>query len=182
MANETCLLTSSYDGVDCPKPTPGARRVVYFANLSETTTWTAGATGIYTNFTLASGASLYSFETSKDTLVGSEALVGALEDQGAYDQDVALMLKSMSIGSRNAVNDLNGTDLVAFVPTKQGEVLIIGKDFGCRMIENTASTATDAYGETVLLRATQMKEKRFHLDAGGIDATLALLESKIIAS
>ena len=92
------------------------------------------------------------------------------------------MLKSMSIGSRNAVNDLNGTDLVAFVPTKQGEVLIIGKDLGCRMIENTASTATDAYGETVLLRATQMKEKRFHLDAGGIDATIALLESKITAS
>jgi hypothetical protein len=182
MANETCLLTSSYAGVDCPKPTPGARRVVYFANLSEIATWTAGTTGVYTNFSLVSGASLYSFETSKDTLIGRETLEGAEEDQGAYNQEVELMIKSMSIGSRNAVNDINGTDLVAFVPTKQGEVLIMGKDLGCRMVVNEASTATDAYGESVTLRATQMKEKRFHLNAGGIDATIALLESKIIAS
>ena len=182
MANETCLLQSNYAGVDCPKPTPGARRVVYFANLSEITTWTAGTTRVYTDFTLASGASLYSFETSKDTLVWREILNGAAEDQGAYDQSVDLMIKSLSVGARNAVNDLNGTDLVAFVPTKQGEVKIVGKDLGARMFENEGSTATDAYGERVVLTATQMKEKSYHLDAGGIDATIALLESKITAS
>lgn len=182
MANETCLLTSNYAGVNCPKPTPGARQVVYFANLTEIDSWDPGSAGVFTDFDLASGASLYRFETSKDTLVGLETLVGAAEDQGSYDQDVQLMIKSMSIGARNAVNDLNGTDLVAFIPTKQGEVLIMGKDLGCRMIENAASTATDAYGENVTLRATQMKEKRYHLDAGGIDATLALLEAKVTAS
>lgn len=182
MANETCLLSSNYAGVDCPKPTPGARRVVYFANLSEIATWTAGTTGVYTDFTLTSGASLYSFETSKDTLGFNEVLEGADQDQGAYNQNVELMIKSMSINARNAVNDLNGTDLVAFVPTKQGEVLIVGKDLGCRMLVNEANTNADAYGESVTLTATQMKEKRFHLDAGGIDATIALLESKVIAS
>ena len=182
MANDTCLLTSNYAGVNCPKPTPGARQVVYFANLTEITAWDAGTTGIYTDFDLEVGASLYRFETSKDTLIGLETLTGAEEDQGSYDQEVQLMVKSMSVSARNAVNDLNGTDLVAFVPTKQGEVLIIGKDLGARMVVNDASTASDAYGEAVTLRATQMKDKRYHLDAGGIDATLALLEAKVTAS
>jgi hypothetical protein len=119
---------------------------------------------------------------SKDTLQLAEELQGAEESLGGYQQDVNFMLKSMSVATRNAVNALNGIDLVAFVPAKNGEIFIVGKDLGVKMMVNTSDTNQDAYGETVTLRATQMPEKRFHLDAGTTDATLALLESKVTAS
>ena len=177
-----CLLEQNHTITACPPPTAGGRQFVYLANLSEVTTWTPGDPGEYSDFTLASGASLYKYEVSKDTLQLAEELQGAEESLGGYQQDVNFMLKSMSVATRNAVNALNGIDLVAFVPAKNGEIFIVGKDLGVKMMVNTSDTNQDAYGETLTLRATQMPEKRFHLDAGTTDATLALLESKVTAS
>lgn len=177
-----CLITTGFYGLGCPPATPGAKQFMYVANLSEIASWTAGATGIYSNFTMDSGASLYKFEVSKDTLIGRESLQGGDQSLGSYNQEVEFQLKSMSIDARNAVDLLNGPDLVAFVPTKNGEVLIVGKDIGARMITNDASTNQDEFGENVVLQATQMPNKRFHFFSSSVDATIALLESKVTIS
>jgi len=180
MAN--CLITTGFYGLGCPPATPGAKQFMYLANLSEIASWTAGATGIYSNFTLDGGASLYKFEVSKDTLIGRASLQGGDQDLGRYNHEVAFQLKSLAIDSRNAVDTLNGPDLVAFVPTKNGEVLIMGKDIGCKMITNDSTTEQDTFGETVVLQATQMPNKPFHFFSVSVDATIALLESKVTIS
>lgn len=179
---ENCLLENNYTLTNCPKETAGARAFLYLANLSEVESWTAGDPGEYTDFDLASGASLYKYEVSKDTLQFLEELQGAEEDLGGFQQDVNFMLKSLNLQTRNALNSLNGIDTVAFVPLKNGIIFIVGKDLGCRMVVNTTDSAAENYGETVTLRATQMPEKRFILDAGSTTQTLALLESKVTAS
>lgn len=180
MAN--CLITQGFSGLGCPPATPGAKQFLYIANLNEITSWTAGATGIYEDFTMAGGTSVYKVEVSKDTMIGRESLQGGDQNLGSYNQEVEFMLKSMSINARNAVDAWNGPDIVAFVPTKNGEIFIMGKDIGCKMITNDASTEQDTFGETVVLQATQMPNKRFHLFDTDVDTTIALLESKVIAS
>jgi hypothetical protein len=175
-------MTSGFSGLGCPPATPGAKQFVYFANLTEIDTWTAGATGIYSNFTMDAGTSLYKFEVSKDTMIYRESLQGGDQDLGSYNQEVEFMLKSMGIAARNAVDGINGPDIVAFVPTKNGEILIMGKDIGGKMITNDASTNQDEFGETVIIQATQMPNKRYHLLDTDVDTTIALLESKVIAS
>ena len=180
----SCILERNYDFTDCPKETSGGRQFLYLANLNEITAWTGvmGNEGAFSDFTLSGGSSLYKYEVSKNTLQLLEELQNADQDLGSYQQDANFMIKSLSVDTRNAINALNGIDLVAFVPLKNGQVHILGKDLGVRMVVNTADSNADAYGENVTLRATEMPEKRFLLIAGTPDQTIALLEGKITVS
>lgn len=177
-----CEKTLGYGGVSCPPATAGMTQVVYFANLNDISSWTAGATGLYTDVTMKATKGLYRFEIKKDSGRFHETLQGAEESLGSYDQDYEAMIASMSITARNAVDDSNGPDLVIFAPSKSQEVFIVGKDLGARMVENEADTNQDAYGERMIFRATQMREKRVHLLDTDYDTTIALLESLVIAS
>jgi len=60
--------------------------------------------------------------------------------------------------------------------------LIMGKDIGCKMITNDSTTEQDTFGETVVLQATQMPNNPFHFFSVSVDATIALLESKVTIS
>ncbi len=174
-----CLLTTGFAGLGCPPATPGGRNYIYLANLTEIDTWTPGTAGIYTNFTMVATEVIYKVEISKDTLDARDSLQGGDQDLGSYDQEVEFVIKSMSVAARNAVNSMNGPNMVAFVPTKNGEVFIMGKDIGMKMVTNDATLLGDSYGETVILKATQMPGKREFLDAGTMDTTIALFEAKL---
>lgn len=177
-----CTYTLGYGGVSCPPETPGVKQFAYAANLNEIASWTAGADGIYTSFTMDGGKGLYRFEIKKDSGIMREVLEGGEESLGSYNQDFEFMIASLSADARNFVDSLNGPDGVFFVPSKNGRVFILGKDIGCRMVENEATTEQDGYGERVVVRATQMPQKRYELFDTDTDTTIAALEAKVIAS
>ena len=178
-----CLLTSGFSGIECNSSNPGAKTYVFFANESEIASYTAGSVdGLYTNITFDAGKGLSRYEVAKDSLVFRESLQGGEEDLSSYNFEVEFNIKSMGVGARNAVQDLNGPNIVAIVPTKNGEFIIAGKGEGMKILTNEATTAQDSYGETVVLQVTQMSEKRsFILDTDEA-TTLALLEAKVVAS
>lgn len=177
-----CTLTLGFQGVSCPPETAGGKQFAFLGNLSEIASWTAGASGIYSDVTFDSGKGLYRFEVKKDSMIFRETLQGGDQSLGSYDQDLEIMIASLGTDARNFVDSLNGPDIVAFVPLKNGKVLILGKDIGCNMVENEASSEQDAYGERVVLRATQMPEKRFEFFDTDVDTTIAKLEAKVVAS
>lgn len=177
-----CLGTLGYGGVSCPPATPGMKQFAYLANLSEIASWTAGADGIYTNFTMDSGTGLLRFEIKKDSGIFRETLQGGDQDLGSYDQEYEAMIASLSTEARNFVDNTNGPDFVLFAPSKNGEIFIVGKDIGAKLVENEATSEQDGYGERILFRSTQVPQKRFELKQTDTDTTIALLEGKVVAS
>ena len=178
-----CLLTSGFNGIECNSSNPGAKTFVYFANESEIVSYTAGATeSVYTAITFDAGKGLSRYEVAKDTLIFRESLQGGEEDLSSYNFEVEFNIKSMGVAARNAVQDLNGPNLVAIVPTKNGEFIIAGKGEGMKILTNDATTDTDGYGETVVLQVTQMREKRSFIELSTEALTQALLESYVVAS
>lgn len=92
------------------------------------------------------------------------------------------MIASLSTEARNFVDNTNGPDFVLFAPSKNGEIFIVGKDIGAKLVENEATSEQDGYGERILFRSTQMPQKRFELKQTDTDTTIALLEGKVVAS
>jgi hypothetical protein len=178
-----CLLTSGFNGVACANSNPGAKTFVYFANESEIVSYTSGTPdGVYTAITFDAGKGLSRYEVAKNTLIGRESLQGGEQDLSSYNHEVEFNIKSMGPEARNAIQDLNGPNMIAIVPTKNGEFIVLGKDVGMKILTNDATTDTDGYGETVVLQATEMPEKRSFIFVTSSDLTLAYLESKVVAS
>ena len=178
-----CLLEVGFSGIACSVSNPGARTFVYFANESEITSYTAGTgDGVYDAIVFEPGAGLHRYEIAKDTLIARESLQGGEDDLSSYNHECEFRIKSMGVDARNAVQDLNGPQMIAIVPTKNGEFILLGKDNGMTVITNDSTTDTDGYGETVILQSTENSEKRsFILDTDEA-TTLALLESYVVAS
>lgn len=177
-----CEKTLGYGSGPCDIATAGMTQLAFMANLRTITAWTAGATGIYTDFTLAPGSGFFQVEIKKDSGRMHETLEGAEESLGSYTQDYEMVLSSLGVEARNFMDDNNGADLVLFVPSKNEEVFILGKDLGCRMVENEADSNSDAYGERAIFRATQMRQKRYFLLDTNYEDTITLLQGKVTAS
>ena len=178
-----CLLEDGFSGIDCHDSNPGARTFVYFANESEIVSYTGDTdTGVYTAITFTGGAGLHRYEIAKDTLYALDSLQGGDVDLSSYNHEVGFNIKSMGVLARNAIQDLNGPQMIAIVPTKNGEFLLMGKDNGLKILTNEGDTRSDNYGETVVLQSTENDEKRSFVFVTDEDATLAYLESLVVAS
>lgn len=178
-----CLLEDGFSGIACHDSNPGARTFVYFANESEIVSYTAGVgDGVYSAITFTGGAGLHRYEVAKDTLYGLDSLQGGDVDLSSYNHEVGFNIKSMGVAARNAIQDLNGPQMIAIVPTKNGEFLLMGKDNGLKILTNEGDTRADNYGETVVLQSTENDEKRSFILDTDEDTTLAYLESIVVAS
>lgn len=171
-----CELTIGYNGVACPPESAGMKEYAYAVDKDNIATWTATSAGLYSAFTLKTGAELIRFEIKKDSGRFHETLQGAEESLGSWDQDYEAMIASLSTSARNFMNSLNGPNMVVFAPTKSNTVLIIGKQNGARMVENEADSNSDAYGERFIVRATGENEKRNQLLDTNFDDTIAFLD------
>jgi hypothetical protein len=178
-----CLLEDGFSGIACGVSNPGARTFVYFANESEIVSYTSGTPdGVYTAITFTGGAGLHRYEVAKDTLYALDSLQGGDVDLSSYNHEAGFNIKSMGAAARNAVQDLNGPQMIAIVPTKNGEFILLGKDNGLKILTNDGDTRSDNYGETVVLQSTENSEKRSFIFVTDEDATLAYLESLVVAS
>lgn len=182
MAVANCAIDTAFSGVSCAdRGTPGMKTYAYFANFDEITGWT-GSGSVNTAVTFASGAGFYRVEIKKDSGRFHETLQNGDSDLTSYDQDYEFMIASLASGARDFIDGLNGPNMVCFLPSKDENVYVIGKENGVKMVENEADTNTDSYGERVILRATQSTSKREYLLVTDFDGTISYLEANAVAS
>ena len=179
-----CAITDGYQQQNCPLPTAGAYQTVYFANLADIVSWTAGTSdGEKSAITFAAGKGLYKYQVQRDSvIVMSEKQE---EENGAinYTQEATLKILDMGLEARDRVQEMNGVDLVAFVRTKADTIEIVGYDNGARLAVNKRSTESADLGHIVTVRAINQPELTKHFyDGSSITSTLTYLEGLVVGS
>lgn len=173
-----CELDSDLDGTTaCPPDAPGLDEAsVWFGNRAHIT-FTGGSGHVYTNFTMASGKQLYRWKFHRKGLDMSEEFAeNETTGAGSWAQSLTGRILSLSGAIAESVEDLRGVDLVAFVKTKAGRVLVLGStNEGLRLKANTAGAAADTLGETITLGNDESPNKYYQLLITSLSTTLAAL-------
>lgn len=182
MAN--CAITDGYRQDTCPLPTPGAYQTLYIANLDDIVSWGAGTTaGEKDSITFAATKGLYKFQVQRDSVILRDEKQE--EENGAinYTQEATFKILDMSLTARDAVDAMNGVDVVVIGRTKADTFEICGYDNGARLAINVRSTEAADLGHLITIRAINQPGLMKHFyDGTSVASTITLLESYVVGS
>lgn len=178
-----CAVVDGYKQNTCPLPTPGAYQTLYIANLSDITGWTgSGVDNEYEAITFGAGKGLYKYQVQRDSVILRNEKQE--EENGAinYTQEATFKILDMSIAARNAIDGMNGVDVVVIGRTKAGTFEIVGFDNGARLAVHVSSTESADLGHMVTIRAINQPGPTKHFLDTNVTTTLALLETYVVGS
>lgn len=173
-----CELDTDLDGsTGCPPDAPGLDEAsCWLANRADVT-FTGGTGHVYSDFTMASTTQAYRWKFHRKGFdLGEEYSENETSGAGSWAQSLTGRILSLSGANAAAVEKLRGVDLVAFVVSKAGKVLVLGSvGEGLRLKANTAGAAADNMGETLTLGNDESPNKYYQLLITDLATTKAAL-------
>lgn len=178
-----CAATKNLAKGPCGSDTPGADAVAYYFNTDDVASFVPGTGSVIEDITFKSGKGFMKVDAHKGSVNGRSFIEGDQATGTSFTQEVTFRAKALDTDTRDFVQELKGPKTGWLIHSKSAGWQLFGYEEGLTAAQlDDSMLAGEEFGELVVMRATELEEKRRIFFDTDENTTLTNILSKVIAS